>query len=125
MLVFGFIKGKKSRKNSYVCSWEGFKWTIKGIKRLLVLRRAIGREGPSFAILCSLICPFSSHTMPPVWLRPESGGDRSWFQTVANAIAHLKANGTKFWATQVSRAAKKPTLKNGWSFRSTAPHADD
>ena len=113
-------------------SWEGLDRFGKGYnggkrsrgdQRAGLVQQGFGRGREPFLCLCSFVHPFSSSTMPGLWLRPGSGGDRRWFPTVASAVAHLKKKGTAIWPTQVSRAAQQGSTRNSWCFRSTDPNA--
>ena len=72
-----------------------------------------------------LICP--SHqplVMRPVWVRRADGGQWVHLGAVADAVAHVKRNGTDIFHTQVTRAANKGGTSKGWllSFEDEIPH---
>ena len=96
-----------------------------GDQRAGLVQQGFGRGREPFPSLCSFVHPFSSSTMPGVWLHPESGSNQRWFPTVASAVAHLKDKGTAIWPTQVSRAAQQGSTRNGWCFHSTDPNVAD
>ena len=62
-----------------------------------------------------LICPSHQHlVMRPVWVRRADGGQWVHLGAVADAVAHVKRNGTDIFHTQVTRAANKGGTSKGW-----------
>ena len=72
-----------------------------------------------------LICPSHQHlVMRPVWVRRADGGQWVHLGSVADAVAHVKRNGTDIFHTQVTRASNKGGTSKGWqfSFEDEIPH---
>ena len=62
--------------------------------------------------------------MRPIRVRRADGGQWVHLDSVADAVAHVKRNGTDIFHTQVTRAAKKGGSSKGWpfSFEDEIPH---
>ena len=61
-----------------------------------------------------LICPSHWHlVMRPVWVRRTDGGQWVHLGSVADAVAHVKRDGTDIFHTQVTRAANKGGTSKG------------
>ena len=54
--------------------------------------------------------------MCPLWVRRANGGECVHLNSAADAVTHLKTNGTDIFHTHVTRAAKKGGTAKGWEF---------
>ena len=86
---------------------------VKAIPRVQGLEERVGM-GASYNLL---ICPSHQHlVMRPIWVRRADGGQWVHLGSVADAVAHLKLNGTDIFHAQVTRAANKGGTSKGWQF---------